>query len=191
MRDGSEAATRGRSGRVRRRLFNLAAAVSLVLCVAASVLWVRSYSVYDIAGWTSRGATKSRTISAISFRGSMLLYCRGPLRAQSQPSVSAWSWDRLDPRGVPAPSRHYFPVSFSSAQTAAAPIHWSLRVSHWLVVGAAAATPLVWLVKRSHQRCPRGPGLCPNCGYDLRASPGRCPECGTEAKPQATEGATA
>jgi hypothetical protein len=51
----------------------------------------------------------------------------------------------------------------------------------WVVVAATAPLPLfrgLQLV-RARRAKRRRPGVCPACGYDLRATPGRCPECGT------------
>ena len=66
-------------------------------------------------------------------------------------------------------------------------IRWNVTAKHqWLL-----AIPLVfaawnfyyafceWRVLRGKNRLSRG--LCPSCGYDLRATPGRCPECGAVA----------
>ena len=57
-------------------------------------------------------------------------------------------------------------------------------VRYWLISFAASVLPAWWFVQylrfgRRQARARRG--LCPNCGYDLRASPQRCPECGTTA----------
>jgi hypothetical protein len=36
--------------------------------------------------------------------------------------------------------------------------------------------------RRARSKVPAAP-LCPQCGYDVRATPIRCPECGIDLKP--------
>ena len=58
-------------------------------------------------------------------------------------------------------------------------------VPHWALATLTGALPAWWLRRhppRTWESPParrrRARGLCPRCGYDLRATPERCPECG-------------
>jgi hypothetical protein len=55
----------------------------------------------------------------------------------------------------------------------------------WIAVMLTAVLPTLWIRRSAASRRRRrrsASGLCPTCGYDLRASPERCPECGTVSK---------
>ncbi len=72
----------------------------------------------------------------------------------------------------------------------------SIRIQWWLALLANAAALLAtFLLARPLFRRPSIPGLCPGCGYDLRATPDangplldRCPECGMCVPAKATAG---
>jgi hypothetical protein len=76
--------------------------------------------------------------------------------------------------------KHYVPGPAGNHAT-----YWGFRivtVPYWFLAslpGAIAAAGVVSWVRRRRRRTRMGRGLCPACGYDVRATPGRCPECGT------------
>ena len=77
-------------------------------------------------------------------------------------SVYTMDVDRIEPAGLKRPPPSRWPGAMVQSGVLIALL--------WIALIARDA-------RRARQR--RRIGLCPTCGYDLRATPDRCPECGT------------
>ena len=185
-----------------RRLFNIAAAVSLLLCGTIGIAWIATWQVpigfclsrpggnlYVIGG--SRGAIsfgalgpypdrEFRIVStkSVGFTASMQTPHRMGRVLQT---ISLSGTLPLDPDG------HVRWTDWNSKPPTAAtrvPVTVWLGVTPaWAPLILALLLPLAWVVMRARQmlrnRRPK-PGECLNCRYDLTANTsGICPECGT------------
>ncbi len=177
-----------------RTFFNVLAALSLAACFAITGLWVRSYSYTDVIS----DVHGSQVRYLISMGGCVVVGLgvkKYPIEEQNHDAL--WTTDPLkvkvdwDPiwrhsipervfgygsetatRYVGSPSgESYLPVTYRK---------WGLAYRTLFLITAAFPSTLATirlrkrLVKVRRSRM----GLCPRCGYDLRASPDRCPECG-------------
>lgn len=153
---------------MRRRLLNLLALLSLLFCVAAAVLWVRSYWRSDY--WSLR--CHRTALRAQSIDGTLML---------------VWVDDRFD-QGVSA-TWEVWPQSPHFSWRVLGEFHAETNVGssdvtrvvsfpQWCVMAVSLVPPLAVTGLRRRRRGRERGGLCPKCGYDLRATPGRCPECG-------------
>ena len=168
---------------MRRTLSIIATAISLLLLCAVTVLWVRSYSVCDMVSCSSGKSF----MSVHSARGRIYFqtYPDNPLKTfpdewgHQSSSVDSFVNTVSSDGGVlgfdhAVINMGIFESSWRERWTA---IPYYALFLLWAIL--PARTALGW--RRLRKRVRRG--LCPACGYDLRASPERCPECGTLAMP--------
>jgi hypothetical protein len=175
--------------RLRLILLNTATIVSLLLCVATVALWVRSRWLVDYV----------TVLDLQTFEGMFCSHHDGlklmPKHRHSlvgEPYPSTYGWvvmsvpvPNADPVIRPEYGRYAYGFGWERRTLR---IQWGggsytdelygLLLPHWAAVVVTAALPLSVTAARRRARRRTQLGLCPACGYDLRATPDRCPECG-------------
>ncbi len=169
--------------RAGRRLFNFAAVVSLLLCVA--ILGISILSHWKQLHFGSPGgltAFPQYNRFSIGWQSAKGMPATMPVPDAQVPSTGTFVVHRfrIDSGGIyflwmdmyrqePGGTKRY--------------VNASLDMLVWQLVLLFSILPMLWLAMwvRRRRRILEA-GLCPTCGYDLRATPERCPECGTVAK---------
>ena len=191
-----------------RRLFTIVSALSLLLCVAAAVLWVRSHRARAAVQFRSGGALWE----VASERGRLRLNNAPQCRLELQRAVeerrrlydeclrlsqenSALRKRLQDASADERPAVQAEMARLKVLQLANGKARGNLPAKpasvtppvdrsapHAAATAAAGLPLLLWLVGVAHRRARRRRRqenrLCTGCGYDLRESPQRCPECG-------------
>lgn len=168
---------------MKRRLFAILSAISLLLFVAAVVMWVRSYSYVLAVTRSSRPYDGSalHTHAVEAQKGRLIFRTQrwgrgGEKRTNYEASNYPLGFDGglIDLNGFLG-FGHEFALTPPDMVDS---YYRVVTIPLWFVTALLAIPPLLrttaWLRGRS-LTCV---GLCSSCGYDLRATPDRCPECG-------------
>jgi hypothetical protein len=172
-------------------------ALSALLCVATLALWARTMhrSGEILCILNDQVFRADGDWGAMSYHGEIVFVAEIPPRSSSQRWRRSWliRFEHDDPAAA---------FDLDLGEMMVETIHesgncvagfgggpsingWSgfvLMVPHWALAVLFGIVPLSWGMSRWRARRRKKTGLCPSCGYDLRATPGRCPECGAVPK---------
>jgi hypothetical protein len=153
---------------VKRWLVTLAAAASLLLFVATTVLAIRGWFAAD---FLSVKAGPFYALVMVAPHG-VLIVC------DSSGGIIKARWDlsfgsNRPTRGVET-SLWWYPKTW---RVQAPPFRF-VSVPYWVLLLASILVPGWQLKCRLFHRRQTPERRCKTCGYDLRATPDRCPECG-------------
>lgn len=155
---------------MKRWVFNIASALLLLLYFAIGFMWSRSYSCKDtLAGYYRWGCF----VKITSESGGIYVAHVAPVYYNSLP--------------YHVPNDRYRWWGFEFYRKAPQEIHPSETVAgflwigfpYWFLLLLTLPGPLILASRWKRHRYRHRLGLCPTCGYDLRASRDRCPECGS------------
>jgi hypothetical protein len=169
---------RGRmSAAVKCRLFNVLAGMSLVLCMASLILWVRIYRLVDYATVGNTSGLGAGFV-VLEGRGAIFFF-----RHRPQDDEIGLHWKVYRRRQVALTPARYVGFDIRCENDS---VGKYFAVSAPLPVAAIALLVAPSLVLwRMLRRVGPTEARCRVCGYDLRATPDRCPECGTAVEPAA------
>jgi hypothetical protein len=177
-----------------RRLFNFLTILSLALCGFVCVLWARSYGSSDRVrwqcdrGWRSVRSAEGHVEVAVlvaDWSGHPLAF-HGPRYKREAPRRPfLYDVEVLPYQGDTGRTWERGHFAWHEKNNAGRGVTHVVAVApFWSFAAASAVLPLAWVVgqipSRVRRRRRKRAGLCPSCGYDLRATPGRCPECGAD-----------
>ena len=176
---------------MRPRPFTFAAAASAVVCVGVCGLWVRSYLPAFVWITSVQGRLIVIGIDTFPPDADRIRTQEGDLRWLAR-DIEAGATSSSSVLGVKSCSglvSNRDSGSYYDFTVATGYPYWSISIPLLYCLLPCVPLPVIYaaLGLRRRRRILRG--LCPVCGYDLRATPGRCPECG--AVPEQAKGAAA